>query len=514
MTIEQVGADSRVERLEEGGRWDWAGAPDYGPAGWLAASLRPATPQESGVVLDAFGTTLKPVQPEAAGTVVVPAGLLVPPGTVAPPGPTVPVAPVAPVVPVVPVVSPAAGGPVDAVTPVVAVPPGPLASPALPGQMVSPMPVQAAYTVQAPHVVQAPPAVPTVAVAPPLPAAPPAPSPVPAAAVAAAAVPAPTDGGTDAEAGPVGPPRTERAPLGSAAAVDLSSEKLIRKQPNPRGGLRRFTGLVGGRPHADQLRTVRTPLQRCYRIAVISLKGGVSKTTTTAVLGAMLAGERADRVIAIDANPDSGTLGRRVERQTDATIRDLVSALPDLDTYMDIRRFTSQMSGGLEILANDTDPAVSRTFNDQDYRRVMDTLSRQYPIVLTDSGTGLLYSAMRGVLELADQVVVVATPSVDGATSASMTLDWLEAHGFDELAERAVTVVSGVRETGKLLRVDDVVAHFESRCRGVVVVPFDEHLSLGAEIDLDLMRPKTRAAYFDLAAMVAEDFARPQPQRH
>lgn len=42
------------------------------------------------------------------------------------------------------------------------------------------------------------------------------------------------------------------------------------------------------------------------------------------------------------------------------------------------------------------------------------------------------------------------------------------------------------------------------------MVPFDEHLSAGAEVDLDMMRPKVREAYFNLAAMVAEDFVRHQ----
>jgi hypothetical protein len=69
-----------------------------------------------------------------------------------------------------------------------------------------------------------------------------------------------------------------------------------------------------------------------------------------------------------------------------------------------------------------------------------------------------------------------------------------------------------VRETSKMIRIEDIVAHFQTRCRGVVVVPFDEHLSAGAEVDLSRMRPKTRDAYFDLAAMVAADFPRTQPQ--
>lgn len=250
----------------------------------------------------------------------------------------------------------------------------------------------------------------------------------------------------------------------------------------------------------------------CYRIAVISLKGGVGKTTTTTALGATLATERQDKILAIDANPDAGTLGRRVRRETGATIRDLVQAIPYLNSYMDIRRFTSQAPSGLEIIANDVDPAVSTAFNDEDYRRVIETLGRQYPIILTDSGTGLLYSAMRGVLDLADQLIIISTPSVDGASSASTTLDWLSAHGYADLVSRSLTVISGVRETAKMIKVEDIVRHFETRCRGVVVVPFDDHLAAGAEVDLDMLRPKTREAYFNLSALVAEDFIRAQQQ--
>ncbi|MET9931328.1 AAA family ATPase, partial [Streptomyces sp. NPDC006324] len=308
------------------------------------------------------------------------------------------------------------------------------------------------------------------------------------------------------------------APLGYNAAVELSSDRLLRnnkqkpKSSRTPGAASRFK-LGGKKEEAERqrkLELIRTPVLSCYRIAVISLKGGVGKTTTTTALGATLATERQDKILAIDANPDAGTLGRRVRRETGATIRDLVQAIPYLNSYMDIRRFTSQAPSGLEILANDVDPAVSTTFNDEDYRRAIDVLGKQYPIILTDSGTGLLYSAMRGVLDLADQLIIISTPSVDGASSASTTLDWLSAHGYADLVQRSLTVISGVRETGKMIKVEDIVQHFRTRCRGVVVVPFDEHLAAGAEVDLDMMRPKTREAYFHLSALVAEDFVRAQ----
>ncbi|WP_432128662.1 FhaA domain-containing protein [Streptomyces sp. bgisy082] len=312
-----------------------------------------------------------------------------------------------------------------------------------------------------------------------------------------------------------GPDRGGRGgTLGLSAAVELSPERLLRSRPTDRRGLGRLR--IGGRSaeraHQQKLAILRTPVMKSYKIAVISLKGGVGKTTTTTALGATLATERQDRVVAIDANPDAGTLSRRVRCETGATIRDLVAEIPNIDNYMAVRRFTSQSPSGLEILANEADPALSTAFNEEDYRQVVGCLGQHYPIVLTDSGTGLLHSAMRGILDFADQLIVVATPSVDGATSASTTLDWLSAHRYDDLVQRSITVISEARNKSKMVKVNDVVDHFRSRCRGVVSIPFDEHLATGAEVDLEQLKPRTREAYFDLATLVAADFPRTQPE--
>lgn len=78
--------------------------------------------------------------------------------------------------------------------------------------------------------------------------------------------------------------------------------------------------------HDQLLEKIRRPLRGDYRIAVMSLKGGVGKTTTTVALGGVFSSIRHDRVIAIDANPDLGTLAQRVAAPGPATIRDLLNA--------------------------------------------------------------------------------------------------------------------------------------------------------------------------------------------
>ena len=175
------------------------------------------------------------------------------------------------------------------------------------------------------------------------------------------------------------------------------------------------------------------PLRGCYRIALLSLKGGVGKTTITATLGATFASIRGDRVVAVDANPDRGTLSQKVPLETPATVRHLLRDAEGIERYSDVRSYTSQGPSRLEVLASESDPAVSEAFSADDYARTLEVLERFYSLVLTDCGTGLMHSAMSAVLAKADVLIVISSGSVDGARSASATLDWLDAHGHEDM---------------------------------------------------------------------------------
>ena len=324
---------------------------------------------------------------------------------------------------------------------------------------------------------------------------------------------------------PVTGSRVEPAPArgieGGPRPDALASDALVRTRRHaaPLTGWRRVLrtltlGTVKPGPspaqvrHAEQVSGVRTPITGTHRVAVISLKGGVGKTTTTMMLGSTLASLRGDRVIAVDANPDAGTLGDRLPRQTTATIRDLLTHYSEVRTWADLAAYTSQAASRLEVIANDVDPSVSTAITAADYLRVVEMLGRYYSVVLTDSGTGLLHDAMNGILNAADTLVLVSSASVDGARSAATTFDWLEAQGYGTLVRSAVTVVSSVRPGGREVDVDAISRYFGSRSRAVVRIPFDPHLETGAETDLDALASATRAAYVELATAVAADFDR------
>jgi MinD-like ATPase involved in chromosome partitioning or flagellar assembly len=303
-----------------------------------------------------------------------------------------------------------------------------------------------------------------------------------------------------------------------AAAHELSTSHLIRqvKRP-PQSGWRRAVYKATG--HAvnlgesnadvhrrDLIGRINQPLRGCYKIAMLSLKGGVGKTTMTTTLGSTFSSLRGDRVVAVDANPDRGTLSQKIPLETTATVRHLLRDAARITRYSDVRAYTSQGPSRLEVLASEQDPAVSEAFSEDDYRRTIDLLEHFYNIVLTDCGTGLMHSAMRGVLDIADSLVIVSSGSVDGARSASATLDWLDAHGYHDLVARSVAVINSVRPRSGAVDLDKLAEHFGSRCRAVCRIPFDPHLEEGAEIELDRLAPQTRTALLELGATVADDF--------
>jgi MinD-like ATPase involved in chromosome partitioning or flagellar assembly len=320
---------------------------------------------------------------------------------------------------------------------------------------------------------------------------------------------------------PVGPSADARVfqpNLSPSRYPELSTSTLLRQvKPAPTEGWRRLLYRLSGQliNVGESPRTIRynelavqvnRPLRGCYRIAMLSLKGGVGKTTITATLGATFASIRGDRVVAVDANPDRGTLSQKVPLETSATVRHLLRDAEGIERYSDVRSYTSQGRSRLEVLASDSDPAMSEAFSADDYAKTLEILEKYYGLVLTDCGTGLLHSAMSAVLDKADALVVVSSASIDGARSASATLDWLDAHGYEDLVSNSIAVINAVRPRSGKVDMQKVVDHFSRRCRAVRLVPFDPHLEEGAEIDLDMLKRETREALIELAAVVADGF--------
>ncbi len=152
-----------------------------------------------------------------------------------------------------------------------------------------------------------------------------------------------------------------------------------------------------------------------------------------------------EALVPLDGNPDAGSL------------TNLLADEQEIIRYADIRAYTNQASTRLEVVASDDDPRITTALGEEDHRR------------------------------------------------AIALLDWLNENGHPELVRNAVAVINAVREEG-LVEVGKIEDHFHGRCRAVVQVPWDPHLSAGAETQVDLLRPVTRRAYLEVAAAVADGF--------
>lgn len=246
-----------------------------------------------------------------------------------------------------------------------------------------------------------------------------------------------------------------------------------------------------------------------YQIAVLALKGGVGKTTTTVTLGTTLAQVRGDRILVLDADPGSGNLADRAGRSSPSSIADLL-ADPQLSHYNDVRAYTSVNAANLEILPAQEYTTARRGLSGEDMRIAVNKVSRFYNLVLADCGAGLFDPVTRSVLQTSSAIVIVTNASVDSARQAAIALNWLRNNGFHDLLSRASMAINHVAAGATNVAEKHVVAQFAQQLQPgrIVVLPWDKHIAAGTEIQLDLLGPAYQRRVLELAATLSDDFER------
>lgn len=244
-------------------------------------------------------------------------------------------------------------------------------------------------------------------------------------------------------------------------------------------------------------------------IPVLTRKGGVGKTTISTLLGMAMSQVREDRVIAIDANPDRGTLAERVSKSTRFTVRDVVNRAAAIDGFSEFSNMVSRDETRLDVLASDADPMLSEAFDEGDYNVVADMAARYYSIVITDCGTGIVHSVMRPTLQRANALVIISGGSVDEARLASETLTWLEANGYGELVRNSVVALNTATQATQLVKLDEIEQHFRTRVRSVIRIPYDPALAAGSVIKFNELKKPTRDAARQLASEVISSIITP-----
>ncbi len=316
---------------------------------------------------------------------------------------------------------------------------------------------------------------------------------------------------------------TEKAVVGGFTPPP-TADTLVGRRPTvadvPRQGWRRVlyrtTGLNPGLSAAElelrrDVERVNTPFTGPRHVLFANPKGGAGKTTTCLGLAATFGQHRGRGVIAFDNTPTRGTLALRAHQDThDRTVKELLADIHTIGRVGDLAPYIrSQPDGHFDVLASDEDPVMAVSRGERDYVAVMQTLDAFYNVICVDTGNDVTAPVFTAAVATAHQLVVVTGGTWDSAHSASWMLDHLEEHGYARLVRRAVTVVTLPRGRASDLRA--INEHFTARTRAVHHVRFDPALDTGGEVELHRLRPRTRRAWLDAAAAIADDFPAHRP---
>ncbi|MDX3518964.1 hypothetical protein [Streptomyces scabiei] len=244
-------------------------------------------------------------------------------------------------------------------------------------------------------------------------------------------------------------------------------------------------------------RELQQPVTTGRVIAVTSIRGGVGKSTTAALLGRTFNHYRHDPVLTMEADAALGTLPVRMGADSVRwAAADLARILNPAMQLTDVTGYLVPVSDGGWLLPG-SQGRVGAPLDIRTYRTVTLALRRYFAVTVVDCET-LPGEVARTAMDTAHARVVVAPMTAEGVNGTRQVLDWLGRLPHSALGSTVVALTATSPDV--TLDRDTAVAHLKESGVHVVPVPYDRHLAQGGPIRTALLGRETRAAAITLAA--------------
>ncbi len=244
-------------------------------------------------------------------------------------------------------------------------------------------------------------------------------------------------------------------------------------------------------------------VRRSNVIAVMSPKGGVGKTVTTANLAAALAIEFNKKVLAVDTNISTASLGLHLDIfYPKTTIHDVIGKkkIPTEKLIHEYHENLHVIPASIKVKKNERSLTAARK-NIQKivtyYNRLLSDLSKKYDLILLDCAPGFDVEAI-AAMQVAGGLLIVTNPDYPSLVTAAKAIQ------YAKLAKMPVGGIVLNKIMGK--RYELTAGEIEGALKVKVIerIPFDKKIpkSIANRIPNVLFSPNSKSAkaYKRLAA--------------